>query len=225
MQIQTHVPDLIEEYGAAMGRLELSFSRACGTGEGALLMTEQLTLDQLPGYSRTIDWNKRKLSAWREGVNGFGHQFLTCPGLSLNEHCNICGGNFFYDIEHPLHLLGFAQDLKLGLQGVFQPNILLDHTPVEACISQRNSGLVTERNQEHLVVLGKTSYRAPIVQIDDAQNLFSKKQRRTNSRPDVVLPDTLGFLELCILLGIDRHNRNPFVQNLVDDGPAHFQFF
>ena len=47
LQRQRHVADFVEEQGAAVALLELADAAAVGAGEGALLVPEQLALQQV----------------------------------------------------------------------------------------------------------------------------------------------------------------------------------
>ena len=54
LQGQRHVADLVEEQRAAVALLELADAAAVGAGEGALLVAEQLALQQVaPGWPRS----------------------------------------------------------------------------------------------------------------------------------------------------------------------------
>ena len=46
LELERHVADLVEEDGAAVGQLELAEPPVLGVGEGALLVAEQLGLEE-----------------------------------------------------------------------------------------------------------------------------------------------------------------------------------
>src|SRR5437870_3116969 len=52
------VADLVEEDGAAMGRLELADLELVGAGEGASLVTEQFALQQVPRHGGAVDFDE-----------------------------------------------------------------------------------------------------------------------------------------------------------------------
>ena len=60
---QAHVADLVEEQRAALGDLEAALARGDGAGERALLVTEQLALEQLGGNGAAVDGDEGTLTA------------------------------------------------------------------------------------------------------------------------------------------------------------------
>ena len=69
LRAQAHVADLVEEERAAVGLLELADLLRGGAGERALLVAEQLALDQLLGDRRAVDLHEgarraRRLLRW-----------------------------------------------------------------------------------------------------------------------------------------------------------------
>ena len=54
LRFQRHVADLVEKQRSAVGLLEASRRSRLGTGEGALLVAEQLALDQLARDGRQL---------------------------------------------------------------------------------------------------------------------------------------------------------------------------
>jgi hypothetical protein len=63
LQVQRHVPDLVEEKGAALGLLEQAAVVAMGSGEGPFLMPEQQALDEVFGQGRAIEGDERRMGA------------------------------------------------------------------------------------------------------------------------------------------------------------------
>ncbi len=59
LQMQRQIADLVEEQGAAAGRLDAPDPVALGVGKGAFHMTEQLGIDQLGGDRAEIDGQHR----------------------------------------------------------------------------------------------------------------------------------------------------------------------
>ena len=53
-----HIPDLIEEQGAALGLFELALPLFDSTGEGAFLVAEQLAFDQFGRNGRTVHFDE-----------------------------------------------------------------------------------------------------------------------------------------------------------------------
>src|SRR6185437_11969643 len=58
-----HVADLIEKQRAAFGDLEAAFAGRDGAGEGALLVTEELRLEELGGNGAAVDGDERPVAA------------------------------------------------------------------------------------------------------------------------------------------------------------------
>ena len=54
LRLERHVADLVEEQRAALGLLEAADLARVGAGEGALLVAEQLALDQLARDRRQL---------------------------------------------------------------------------------------------------------------------------------------------------------------------------
>jgi hypothetical protein len=53
LQVERHLADLVEEQRAAVGELERAGARGDGAGERALLVAEQLALEQVLGARRS----------------------------------------------------------------------------------------------------------------------------------------------------------------------------
>src|SRR5204863_3481295 len=65
LQLGRHVADLVEEDGAPRRRLEQAGLRLRRTRERALLVTEQLALEQALGHGRAVDRDEWRLGARR----------------------------------------------------------------------------------------------------------------------------------------------------------------
>ncbi len=63
MQRQRKLPDLIDKKRAAIGHFKQPFFTGTCTGEGAFLMTKQLTLNQVLSKGAAIDDNQ-----WHSGT-------------------------------------------------------------------------------------------------------------------------------------------------------------
>src|SRR4029079_15105618 len=80
-----HLADLVEEDGAAVRQLEAPRLLAGGTGEGALLVAEELALDQRLGQRRAVEGDERPLAARRHRVDAARHQALAGAALAADE--------------------------------------------------------------------------------------------------------------------------------------------
>ena len=64
LHVQRQVPDFIKEQGPAVGHLEAPQPIADRAGEGALAVTEQFALEQVPRDGAAVDRDKRTLAPW-----------------------------------------------------------------------------------------------------------------------------------------------------------------
>src|SRR4029450_11994669 len=77
-----HLRHLVEKQGAAVGKLEAALAALDGAGEGALLVAEDLALQQRLGNGRAVDGHERALPAGRQRVHCPGNELL--PGAALD---------------------------------------------------------------------------------------------------------------------------------------------
>src|SRR6185503_4189984 len=68
LHLQVEVPDLVQEHAAAVRDLEQARLAERGARERALLVAEQLALEQLPRQARAVQVDERFLRARAEGV-------------------------------------------------------------------------------------------------------------------------------------------------------------
>src|SRR3546814_20035665 len=66
--MERQIADLIEEKGAAVGRLDAPDAIAVGVGEGALHVAEKPRIDQILGDRAEIDSHHRRVGALRGAV-------------------------------------------------------------------------------------------------------------------------------------------------------------
>ena len=100
---ERHVADFVEQQRAAVGLLELSELAAEGAGERALLVAEELRLEQRLGNRRAIELHERPAAASRVLVNGLGDQLLAGAALTENQHRRIGGADAIdepHDVFH-----------------------------------------------------------------------------------------------------------------------------
>jgi hypothetical protein len=76
LQAGVHLADFVQQQGAAVGFLELADAAGDGAGEGALLVAEQLALEQVLGDGGAVDADEGPVGA-RTWVDVAGHDFLT----------------------------------------------------------------------------------------------------------------------------------------------------
>ena len=93
--------DLVEEDGPGVGQLEPAQPPLGGAGEGALLVPEQLRLQQRLGQRGAVDRDERPAPPGREVVDRLGDQLLAGAALALDQH----------RARHRRHLLDLDQHL------------------------------------------------------------------------------------------------------------------
>ena len=89
LRLQAHVADLVEEDRALVGLLELADLPIGGAGERALLVAEQLRLDQLVGDRRAVDLHERAVAAQALAVDRARHQLLADAALAPDQHGGV----------------------------------------------------------------------------------------------------------------------------------------
>src|SRR3989475_9133630 len=86
LQREAHVRDFVEEQRAAPGLLEPTDLARDGAREGALLVPEQLALEQVLGNGGAVDRDERPRGLRAVMMDGAGHDLLARPRLALDEH-------------------------------------------------------------------------------------------------------------------------------------------
>ena len=107
---QRHVADLVEEDRAAVALLELADAAAVGAGEGALLVAEQLALEQVLGDGRAVEGQERCLGAGAVLVDGAGDQLLAGAALAGDQHGKGLVGDAADRLEDLLHRRAAAHE-------------------------------------------------------------------------------------------------------------------
>src|SRR6185436_17184045 len=112
LQRQRQIADFIEEQRAAVRELELPRLALRRAGEGALLVAEELGLEQVLGNRRAVDRDKRPVVARAERVEGAREQLLAGAALALEEHRRVGGGGAVQRHRDLLQLRVVADDLR-----------------------------------------------------------------------------------------------------------------
>ena len=133
LEHRRHVADLVEEEGPAVALLELADPGGDGPGEGALLVAEELRLEQPLGDRRAVDRQERALDPAAVLVDGAGDQFLAGPALAADQDGHVLRrdpADRLVDVEH----LRAAADQQVALgplgAGVGQHDRLV-HQPAD----------------------------------------------------------------------------------------------
>ena len=130
-----HVPDLVEEQGAAPGLFETSDGARDGAGKGALFVAEQFALDEFPGDGRHVDGDEGAVAPLAVVMKGACRQFLAGARFAADHDRQIRRHDPGEDAVDVLHgrgapdqrqlLLGrllpwFLRPLTGGLLGIFE---------------------------------------------------------------------------------------------------------
>src|ERR1700757_694575 len=85
LEADIHVADLVEQDGSALGKLELAGLVDGGSGEGALLVSEELALDQLRWQRSAVQLEEGLAGARGIGAQAPRHHFLTDTRLAVQQ--------------------------------------------------------------------------------------------------------------------------------------------
>ena len=86
LQVQGHLGDLVQKDRAALRLLEEAAVLAVGAGEAALLVTEQLALDQVGRDRAAVDREERKALAPAQVVDRPRGELLASAALAGQQH-------------------------------------------------------------------------------------------------------------------------------------------
>ena len=106
-----HVANLVQKNGAAVRLLDAARFLFDRTGEGALLVTEQLALQQRLGNGGAVDPDVGGLAAFTQGVQRAGDQFLARAALAEDEHRGMGGRDGLNQLAQFTHLGRVADDV------------------------------------------------------------------------------------------------------------------
>ena len=104
LEREAHLADLVEEERAAVGDLELPLPLDVGARVGALLVPEQLRLQQRLGDRPAVDRHERAVAPAALRVERAGEQFLAGSALALDEDRGVGPGDARHDVEDLAHL-------------------------------------------------------------------------------------------------------------------------
>ena len=101
---RAHLPDLVEEEHASRGLLEAAGLGRGGARERALLVAEELGLQELVGEGRAVEGHERAFGAGRPAVDEAGHDLLARSRLAGEEDGRLRGRDLRGLGEHVLPL-------------------------------------------------------------------------------------------------------------------------
>ena len=149
------VADLVEEQRAGVGQLEAPFLAAGGAGEGALLVAEQLGLQEILGQGGAVDGDERAVLARRALVDGPRHALLAGAALAEDEHGGRGVGHLLDQRHHAPEGRAGADHRPLAqqvVQALLQRLVLLDElAALERLVDQLQELLAAEGLGEEVV--------------------------------------------------------------------------
>src|SRR5258705_7909151 len=101
---------LVQKARAFVSHFEAPDLLRDGSGEGALLMTEQLAFQKIQRNGRAIQLDKGTPAALTCIVNGMSNEFFSRAGFPLDEDSRVCGGNLLYLVENRLERSAIADN-------------------------------------------------------------------------------------------------------------------
>ena len=112
--MQGHLPDLVEEEGAAVGHLEVAPPVLARPREGALARPEELRFEELGGNGRAVDGHEGAIMARPREVDGAGEELLAHPRLTVDEHRGVEIDDGAEHVEHGVHARAPRHDVPEG---------------------------------------------------------------------------------------------------------------
>jgi len=104
LDVGGELADFVQEEGAVVGQLDLAdLAGAGGPGEGALLIAEELRLDEVFVEHGAVDLDEGPLGPAAHGVNGLGHGAFPHAGLSGDEDIGLGVGGVLHQRPKALH--------------------------------------------------------------------------------------------------------------------------
>ena len=133
------LPDLVEEKRSAVGLFESPDAPARRPGEGALLVPEQLALQQGFGKGAAVHRDERPCGPGTQVVDQAGEEFLAGPAFPADQDGGAAGGDPAGQVGEVLHL-GAAENDLVGGDSLFLQALLASSRFPEAECAARRSG-------------------------------------------------------------------------------------
>ena len=114
LDVQREVADLVEEEGAPVRALEMADARGHRPGEGALLVPEELALDEVLRQHRAVDGDEGPRAPLARGVDGAREELFAGARLARDEDVDVGPGQLDREIE------GRAEGRRLADQGALR---------------------------------------------------------------------------------------------------------
>ncbi len=128
MQFRRDVANLVEEERSPVRQFEAADLLGDGAGKSALLMAEQLALQEPGGDGRAVELDKGPLPAGAEVVQGPRDEFLARARLAKNEDGGVGGSDgldLLQDVAEGGALPDDLPEVVLGADLLLQVDLLL----------------------------------------------------------------------------------------------------
>ncbi len=110
LRLEGHLGNLVEDQRAARRLLEIARASTIGAGKGALLVAEQLALDQLAGDRTTVDGAERTAAPIAQVMDCLRHQLFPRAGLTRDQDGRIGRRHPADQVVHTLDLRRVADE-------------------------------------------------------------------------------------------------------------------
>src|SRR6266436_3041802 len=110
LQLRRDVAYFVQKQRAFVSHFEAPDLLRDGSGEGALLMTEQFAFLQIHWNRRAVQLNKWASAALTGIVNGMSDELLACTGFPFDEDSRVCGRNLLHLVEDTFQSGAIADD-------------------------------------------------------------------------------------------------------------------
>src|SRR5262249_54747783 len=104
LELGRHLADLVEKQRPAARLLEGADAPRPGAGEGALLVAEELALQEVRGERAAVDDDEGTAAARARPVHRLGGAALAGAGLALEEHRGVGGRDPLEETDGDAHL-------------------------------------------------------------------------------------------------------------------------
>ena len=125
MQQGGELTDFIEKHGPALGNFELALLLDNGSGEGALLVAEELAFEQRLGQRGAIDRHARLVGACAVAMNGARHQLFARSALAEDQDGNLPRRHARDELVYVAHARAIAHHVVLQADLGLQPSVFL----------------------------------------------------------------------------------------------------
>ena len=122
---ESQLPDLVEKDRPALRVAEETGPARDRPGEGALLVAEELRLDERLGHRSAVDDEERLLAAVARVVDRAGDALLAGAALARDEHGRAGAGDALRQVEDAAHAFGPEDDLAALLAPELRPEDLV----------------------------------------------------------------------------------------------------